>query len=305
MIKKGLEDMGAKVFAYDARYSNTTKDKILMKKARLFAHESIKRYYEGVFRDIEHLEIDYLFLVDALTCPVWFIQKLHRLKPDMEVITYNWDSIANQKELLRISNEAHKKFSFDPDDCEKYGYTFRPTFFDPDYEAAAGDYPKTSDLFFVGTAHNDRYRILETLKKSGFKTDFYYYLQSKLQFFYYKYIQRSYPKSANPQDFNYEGLTKAQVIERMKHAEAVVDIQHAGQTGLTLRPFETLGMKKKLVTTSATVKNYGFYNEKNILIIDRENPVIPPEFLKEKYEEIPAEIYNKYTLEAFLKDIFK
>jgi len=57
-----------------------------------------------------------------------------------------------------------------------------------------------------------------------------------------------------------------------------------------------LGMKKKLVTTNSDIVNYDFYNERNICVINRSSPVIPEEFYKTEYEEIPESIYEYYSI---------
>lgn len=57
-------------------------------------------------------------------------------------------------------------------------------------------------------------------------------------------------------------------------SKAQIEIQHPSQKGLTTRAFESLGTKTKLITTNPAIRQYDFYNSNNILIIDRNNPVI-------------------------------
>ena len=42
---------------------------------------------------------------------------------------------------------------------------------------------------------------------------------------------------------------------------------------------------------------YLFYNPNNILVVDRNNPVIPDSFMESPYEEIPQDIYDKYYID--------
>ena len=51
--------------------------------------------------------------------------------------------------------------------------------------------------------------------------------------------------------------------------------------------------------------NYDFYNENNILIIDRENPVIDQNFIDLPYELLPNEIYEKYSLSSWIIEVLK
>ena len=51
-------------------------------------------------------------------------------------------------------------------------------------------------------------------------------------------------------------------------------------------------------------KDYDFYNPKNIYIYDGEFD-FENEFFKSDYEELPKDIYEKYSLRGFLKQIFE
>lgn len=59
------------------------------------------------------------------------------------------------------------------------------------------------------------------------------------------------------------------------------------------------GCKRKLVTTNSDIKNYDFYNENNILIYSESIDLDSP-FFKNEYEELPDEIYEKYSLKNWL-----
>lgn len=72
-----------------------------------------------------------------------------------------------------------------------------------------------------------------------------------------------------------------------------------------MRVIEILGARRKLVTTNTSIKDYEFYNKDNILIIDRENPIISKEFCDTDYQPLDDCIYIKYSLDAWLEDIFQ
>ncbi|WKV96114.1 hypothetical protein PYV50_19545 [Pseudomonas sp. H22_DOA] len=50
--------------------------------------------------------------------------------------------------------------------------------------------------------------------------------------------------------------------------------------------------------------DYDFYNPANILVIDENSPVIPEHFITAPYVDIPAPIYEKYTLQGWVKTVF-
>ena len=102
-------------------------------------------------------------------------------------------------------------------------------------------------------------------------------------------------------------MSNDEVIENIKKAKIIVDIHKYGvQDGLTFRVFEALGFRKKIITTNQDIKSYDFYNPNNIYVIeDMNNISLPESFLNTEYEEIPTEIYNKYTLKSWVDTIIK
>lgn len=70
-----------------------------------------------------------------------------------------------------------------------------------------------------------------------------------------------------------------------------------------MRTVEMLGLGKKLITTNADIRNYDFYNPQNILVIDRDNPVIDEDFIRSPYEQIDENIRKRYSLEGFVREL--
>ena len=73
--------------------------------------------------------------------------------------------------------------------------------------------------------------------------------------------------------------------------------------GLTEQNMKHITYSSKLLT--CFVKEYDFYRPENILIVDRDNPVVDVDFLKSQWKEIPNDIYEKYSLRSWLNSIFK
>ena len=59
-----------------------------------------------------------------------------------------------------------------------------------------------------------------------------------------------------------------------------------------------------MLTTNPTVADYDLSSEKNISIINRKSPELNLDFWNAEYTELPEEIYNKYSLDGWVKDIF-
>ena len=104
---------------------------------------------------------------------------------------------------------------------------------------------------------------------------------------------------------SFNSLNSDQMIDLYDKSEVILDISHPYQSGLTMRTFEAIGAGKKLITTNMNIKKYPFYNENNIYLIDRENIQIDLNFFKNKYLHLSDELYESYSIDGWLYDIFK
>ena len=96
------------------------------------------------------------------------------------------------------------------------------------------------------------------------------------------------------------------IAENIKQSRAILDIVQSGQSGITLRPMEAMFYNKKLITNNIYIKEYDFYNPRNIFILQERNINELNEFLELPMIEINQDIKNKYKfsggwLEDFLK----
>ena len=76
------------------------------------------------------------------------------------------------------------------------------------------------------------------------------------------------------------------------------------QTGLSFRFFEAMALKKKVITNNSTVKEYDFYNSENIMVVKDDLSNIERSFFDSSYQELQPEIYNKYTIQNWVKTVF-
>ena len=99
-------------------------------------------------------------------------------------------------------------------------------------------------------------------------------------------------------------MKEREVFDTILNSRILIDIHHPGQEGLTMRAIESLGAKRKLLTTNDKIKNYDFYNTKNIHIFDINSIDIDNIFFNSGYEEISNNIYKKYSIDSWLSVIF-
>jgi len=302
-IVKRLKELGSDVVWLDDRPSNSVYAKLVMRYFPFLYKKKINDYYKksikGLFTQILVINTESLSYKNMC-----YLKEETKAK---KLILYMWDSLKNKNRWLSIINFFDKCLTFDPDDAKKYNLVFRPLFFTSDLNDSKSPHVKYN-ISFIGTGHSDRVEIIEKIKQQCkiLKLDyfFYLYLQSPLVYYLYKVIKLKRFKKIERQYFFYKPLEYNDYIDISESSNVIVDIEHPKQKGLTMRTFEVLGKEKKLITTNSSIKEYDFYNDVNICVIDRKNPVMDTQFFEKKYEKLPEQVYYKYSINGWLEDIF-
>lgn len=309
IIRNKLIEQKANVHYYDERPNNSVLAKGIIRVRKSFYNRTIKKYYQGILKDSFCQNLDFLFVVKGEVVPVFFLKEIKRINPSCKFIYYTWDSFANNKNALKILSHFDKKYTFDFEDSKKYNLDFQPLFCSDSYLNIKPfqDSSDTFDLTFIGTAHSDRYtlsnNIVQFLNKHDFKTFAYYYLPSKLVYFLKRMMDPHFEK-LDFSKLSFKSLAVSEVEDIVKESKALLDIQHPGQTGLTMRTFEALGAKRKIITTNKEIKKYCFYNPDNVLIIDRKCTEIDLMFLQKPFRKIPDNIVHRISIEGWVESIF-
>ena len=307
-IKKRLESLGANVDHFDERPANNFWTKALIRINKSILTYTINRYYNKILIDIEGNTYDYVLIVNIEAMPLSFIERIKKLNAKALFILYMWDSFSNKINARDSISFFDAVYSFDKRDCaDDTRVLFRPLFYLPEYSLGEANSICKYDLSFIGTAHSDRLILINQINlafsKLGLNTYFFLFIQSVKLFLYQKIINPSF-KNAKLNDFSRKSLSKIEMLDVILNSKIVLDIHHPKQTGLTMRSIEVLGASRKLITTNSYIKEYDFYNENNILIIDRKNPVISSEFINSSYEVDDNDIRYKYSLDGWIFDLF-
>ena len=307
-IRLAMESVGAIVDYYDERPANNFLVKGVIRINRNLLAGYINHYYNKIIKETLQKEYDYVFFIKGESISASNVRRLKQFHPEANFIIYHWDSIANNSNAQNLLPYFDRVFSFDKIDCERLGLHFLPLFYTPDY-ANIPYYDKEIkyDMLFVGTTHSDRYklvkRIEEQIIKMGGLCLTWFYFPSKILYYKMK-IQNSYLRQIPVHTFHFKPMSKALLLQLYAGSRIIIDVQHPKQTGLTMRCIETLGAKRKLITTNYYITEYDFYNPDNILVVDRNLPYVPEKFLNEPYRDTPKEIYESYSIKNWLSSIF-
>ena len=307
-IRLAMESVGAIVDYYDERPANNFLVKGVIRINRNLLAGYINHYYNKIIKETLQKEYDYVFFIKGESISASNVRRLKQFHPEANFIIYHWDSIANNSNAQNLLPYFDRVFSFDKIDCERLGLHFLPLFYTPDY-ANIPYYDKEIkyDMLFVGTTHSDRYklvkRIEEQIIKMGGLCLTCFYFPSKILYYKMK-IQNSYLRQIPVHTFHFKPMSKELLLQLYAGSRIIIDVQHPKQTGLTMRCIETLGAKRKLITTNYYITEYDFYNPDNILVVDRNLPYVPEKFLNEPYRDTPKEIYESYSIKNWLSSIF-
>lgn len=208
-------------------------------------------------------------------------------------VVYYWDSFDNIPRYERTLPFFKKKYSFEPKDAKKYNLSFLTNF----YYKEETNYKTDYDVFFIGALDTRISQLLEIVNQVKDK-------ESKI-------IIQSRNKS-KLKKFENKGLmliekpiTFEESQNYFKNSKIIIDIQKTIQSGLTFRVFDAMSHRKKLITTNKDIINYDFYNPNNILVWDENTQKIPNDFFELPYQELPKEIFEKYSIKTWVKTVFE
>jgi hypothetical protein len=245
-----------------------------------------------------------ILVVNAQTVSSNVLRLLRASYPRARFVLYMWDSIENRPMVLSKLGQFDRAYSFDPESARKYGMVLRPLFFSKSFEempTADIDF----DLSFVGTIHTDRYAVIDRLRRQlphGARTYWYMYLQARWVYYWFRAVKPSMSRTTSS-EFHFVPLSREGLRLTFARSRAVLDIEHPLQRGLTMRTLEALGARRKLVTTNAQIRDYDFFSSTNVCVIDRERPLVPSEFFESAFEDIPLDMYRRYTLAGWVDEV--
>lgn len=280
----------------DYKYKNN-KQRILNFFSKKILGKNLKEIWQGkeYFENIDSTEkFDYSVTIAPNVFHKSVLKYLKNISN--KSIVYYWDGFdhfPSYKDTIQYFDDC---FTFDPIDAKTYNLKFLPNF----YFAEDRNTNPSIDLFFL-SSYDSRFPLIEKIVTT---------LESENNNIKIKVLQLPRNKKdviTKPASTSIEFIDKpisfAETTALMKDTKIVLDIQKDIQRGLTFRVFEAMGLGKKLITTNTDIINYDFYNPNNIFIWTDDTSHIPDEFLNTPYQELPEEIYKKYSQKSWVNKI--
>ncbi len=260
--------------------------------SKIFLKKNLKHthFYDKVTNEIKILDERFETII-TIRPDLLSNENLSLLKTKANYfVAYYWDSIPFFPRKAEIIHYFDKVYSFDDRDCKKYKLEQLTNFYFYQIKPHSIEY-KAYNLSTLDNRITILQSIAAILKRKNIS-----------------YLFKAY----SPKNISVDlittfdvGLNYKQMLEEVSKSSCMVDVQRDEQYGLTFRPFEALGLDIKLITTNEQIRNYDFYDENNILVIDKNNIQIPDWFFNTPYKMVPQVIKEKYYIDFWVKKILK
>lgn len=193
-------------------------------------------------------------------------------------------------------------FSFDRADIAKYN--FKETNNYNYIETINTDCSKIkNDVLYIASFDNRIYKLLslkEHFKKMNLNCRFIIIGKKTILF----KIKSNFSNLTEGMELRRKRIKQNNLKDLYLETKIVLDIVRKNQSGLSFRIFEAMAFERKIITNNQNVKHYDFYNPNNIMVIENENYTFDHSFFTTKYDSLPSEIYNKYTISNWVSTIF-
>lgn len=300
-----LNRRGADVRLYDERPSQKNWVKIYMNLFKHYSPRYFSDYVERILQENINFNPDYILIVRGQGFDKNILKLLRTKMPDTKLIYFQWDPL-NGRDVSDILDLYDAAYAFDPQDVHANPkFKFRPTFFTPEYELMENAKDPIYDIVFVGTLYNNRWTVLKRMRSyfetSGIKCYMHLYMASWTLYLWDFIFRGSF---VNPKKMKFHMMSYKDNVMLVEKSKAILDIVYSKQTGLSMRAYEAMASRRKYITNNEYVKEYDFYDESNILIIDKDNPKIPENFLRTPFKYVDPSIMRKYSIAGFIDDVF-
>lgn len=309
-IKRKLEECGASVWFIQENVDVTyLKFKTLNKFPEHIRVNIINKYYKQEFDKKRDIKFDIIFCIRVNLFNDYIMNTLKTYFPCAKYVLYFWDSCRNMRNAYKVSKYFDKVFTFDKSDAQKYDkWNFRPLFYLPEYKNHEDELvnKQSIDILYIASLSKERadyyIKLNEYCKQNRLILDTYFVCSPVI--FYWNYWKVDSFRKVPTKLIHQRGLSLTELLERMKKTKVVFDCSHSSQTGLTMRTIECLGAEKKMITTNSNIRDYDFFIDSNILLINDYDFENIKDFVENRiYSKVNDKLMYKYSLEGWLDEI--
>lgn len=262
-------------------------------KKELVKQHKLNEYYKRI--DGIEKKLDYILVIRPDLFPIPVIQKLR--EKTKKLIAYQWDGIEKFPEVKKYFDLFDSFFCFDYSDKNQNIKSITNFYFDclpPVYKKFNSQRPK---LYFVGLYWENREekidRFISQMSEQNIELDINIQYNNKNEI-------------KNPKiKYRKDRITFLENLKKVEEADVLLDFVDPVHNGLSIRFFEALYYKKKVITDNLMVRNYDFYHTNNIFVLENNNYKDIEAFLKLPYQDLSDEIVKKYSFSKWTEEIIQ
>ncbi|MEI8082429.1 MAG: hypothetical protein WCI74_11350 [Actinomycetes bacterium] len=267
-IVDALRAGGHEADLLDERAFNSALGRVILRRVPQLAGPATRLHFKRALADNRSLDV--LLVLKGENTPRWFIEELQTRNPGLRTVFYTWDSLRNSGRAQELFDLFDRKISFDPADVATRGdFDYVPLFHSPVFTGARTKMvTRDLDLAFVGTLHSDRHAFVQraTAGLPEARTSVRLYMQAR----WYYWVGRATGRfrGVRRYEVTFEKLELGDIASLFARSRAVLDMQRASQTGLTMRTFEVLAAGAGLVTTNSSIRDEPIYDTAYVLVVN-------------------------------------
>lgn len=230
------------------------------------------------------------FVKDPLMT-VEFLEWLRKEKKDARIILDFDNRAGTTIDPNLITDSTIEKWSYDPDDCEKYKMCLKPDGYLDYYRIKKAESP-IYDIVFVGRDKGRTEYLLELekcFKKFGLKT----YFRISPNRFYMRYWKKYYKPI----------IPYTQYLELIAKSKAILNIMPEKQRGLTMRDYEAVFDEIKCITNNKAIKEFELYDPSRYFVLGVDDLNTINDFLAVDFKSVSKEKLDEYTLDKVISKI--
>lgn len=232
-------------------------------------------------------EYDVLILPASYYAPK-VIRYAKKKNKDIRVIVWYWNSIVFDYDPKFFSHLDCELWSFDRDDCDKYGLKYNSQYYFNDIKLEKED--SKIDVLFIGRDKGRLAKLIELEKKFnllGLST--YFYITETI-------------KKDNTKGYSFKKeMDYSETLELIKKSKAILDFTQDYQAGLTLRPLESLYFGKKLITNNQQIVNHLIYDSENCYILGVDDSDKLNDFVNQPFKKAEQDLLSYYDFDSWIE----
>ncbi len=192
-------------------------------------------------------------------------------------------------------------YSFDKEDCLQYGFLETTNY---NYLKKKSPIKTTAlDLIYIGSI-DERLSFLQELaercKENALKFQFFA-IGKKATLAKIKQVLLGKLPLIH---FRRKRFSPLQTLEMYRKSNVIVDVIRENQTGLSFRVFESMALGKKIISTNQNLLQYNIAESSNVLVLKKDWSNFDPMFFTQNAVEYNQEIYEQYTINTWVQNVF-